>query len=182
MAPANVPASGHLHLCHYCPLCLTPPLPFFRLLQLPASSEGLFWPPSPAQHTPFPTIFLHNTYHLLCYWLFASLRLCPEFPGGSGVKNNVGKACNVGDVGSIPGSARSLEKGMLTHSSIFAWRISWTEEPDGLRSIASQRVRHNLATKQQQFFQLTQASWGQGSLRVLILSPYQIPKIISITE
>ena len=31
-----------------------------------------------------------------------------------------------------------LEKGVATHSSIFAWRIPWTEEPGGLQSIASQ--------------------------------------------
>ena len=35
------------------------------------------------------------------------------------------------------------EKGMATHSSILAWRIPWTEEPDGLWSIGSQRVGHN---------------------------------------
>ena len=37
----------------------------------------------------------------------------------------------------------SLEEGMATHSSILAWRIPWTEEPGGLGSIGSQRVRHN---------------------------------------
>ena len=36
-----------------------------------------------------------------------------------------------------------LEKGMATHSSIFAWGIPWTEEPGGLQSIGSQRVRHD---------------------------------------
>ena len=36
-----------------------------------------------------------------------------------------------------------LEKGMVTHSSILAWRIPWTEEPGGLQSRGSQRVRHN---------------------------------------
>ena len=36
-----------------------------------------------------------------------------------------------------------LEKGMKTHSSILAWRIPWTEEPDGLQSIGSQRVGHD---------------------------------------
>ena len=36
-----------------------------------------------------------------------------------------------------------LEKGMETHSSVLAWRIPWTEEPGGLQSIGSQRVRHN---------------------------------------
>ena len=36
----------------------------------------------------------------------------------------------------------TLEKGMATHSSVLAWRIPWTEEPGGLQSIGSQRVRH----------------------------------------
>jgi len=35
-----------------------------------------------------------------------------------------------------------LEEGMATHSSILAWRIPWTEEPGGLQSMGSQRVRH----------------------------------------
>ena len=33
-----------------------------------------------------------------------------------------------------------LEKGMANHSSILAWRIPWTEEPDGLQSLGLQRV------------------------------------------
>ena len=40
-----------------------------------------------------------------------------------------------------------LEKGMVTHSSILAWRIPWTEEPGGLQSIGSQRVGHDEATE-----------------------------------
>ena len=36
-----------------------------------------------------------------------------------------------------------LEKGVDTHSSILAWEILWTEEPDRLQSIGSQRVRHS---------------------------------------
>ena len=36
-----------------------------------------------------------------------------------------------------------LKKGMATHSSIIAWRIPRTEEPGGLQSVESQRVRHN---------------------------------------
>ena len=39
------------------------------------------------------------------------------------------------------GQANSLEKEMATHSSILAWTIPWTEEPDGLQSMGSQRVR-----------------------------------------
>ena len=38
------------------------------------------------------------------------------------------------------------EKGVATHSSILAWRITWTEELCGLQSMGSQRVRHNWAT------------------------------------
>ena len=36
-----------------------------------------------------------------------------------------------------------LEKEMATHSSTLAWRIPWTEEPDGLQSIGMQRVGHD---------------------------------------
>ena len=36
-----------------------------------------------------------------------------------------------------------LEEGMDTHSRILPWRIPWTEEPGGLRSIKLQRVRHD---------------------------------------
>ena len=49
-----------------------------------------------------------------------------------------------------PGQEEPLEKEMATHSSIFAWEIPWTEKPGGLQSMGSQRVGHNLATKQQQ--------------------------------
>ena len=42
-------------------------------------------------------------------------------------------------IGSL-GQEDTLKKEMATHSSIFAWRIPWTEEPDGLQSMGSQRV------------------------------------------
>ena len=41
------------------------------------------------------------------------------------------------------GQEDAMEEGMATHSSIVAWRIPWTEEPGGLQSLGSQRVRHN---------------------------------------
>ena len=41
------------------------------------------------------------------------------------------------------GGEDPLEKEMTTHSSILAWRIPWTEEPGGLQSTGSQRVRQN---------------------------------------
>jgi len=61
------------------------------------------------------------------------------------VKNPPANAGYIRDAGSIPVSGRYgmrvpylcpyLEKGMATHSSILAWRIPWTEEPDQLQSI-----------------------------------------------
>ena len=41
------------------------------------------------------------------------------------------------------GQEDPLEKEMATHSSILAWRIPWMEEPGGLQSMGSQRVRHD---------------------------------------
>ena len=41
------------------------------------------------------------------------------------------------------GQGDPLEKGMATHSSIFACKIPWTEEPGGLQSMGSQRVRRD---------------------------------------
>ena len=43
------------------------------------------------------------------------------------------------------GQEDTLEKEIATHPNILAWRIPWTEEPGGLRSIGSQRVRSDLA-------------------------------------
>ena len=43
-----------------------------------------------------------------------------------------------------------LEKEVAAPSSFLAWRIPWTEEPGGLQSTGSQRVRHDLVTRQQQ--------------------------------
>ena len=54
---------------------------------------------------------------------------------------------NAEDAGSVPWLGRSLEKKMATHSSIFAWEIPWTEEPDRLQSMGLQRVGNNLATE-----------------------------------
>ena len=39
-----------------------------------------------------------------------------------------------------------LEKEVTTHSSILAWEIPWTEEPEGLLTMESQRVGHDWAT------------------------------------
>ena len=55
-----------------------------------------------------------------------------SFLGGSDGKDS---ACSAGDQGLIPGWEDPLEKEMATHSSFLAWRIPWTEEPEGLQSL-----------------------------------------------
>ena len=77
---------------------------------------------------------------VLAYWLNYE-----GFPGGSVVKNL--PAMQETQVPSLSGED-PLEKGMATHSSILVWRNPWTEEPGGLQSMGSQRVRYNWATKQ----------------------------------
>ena len=72
------------------------------------------------------------------------------FPDGLVMKNSSANARDVGNTGLIPGSGNSLEEEMATHSIILAWEIPWTEEPGRLQSMDSQRVRHDLATEQQQ--------------------------------
>ena len=67
------------------------------------------------------------------------IQINKDFPSVSDSKNS---ACNEGDPGSIPGSEDPLEKEMATHSSILAWRIPQTEEPDGLQSMEPQRKRN----------------------------------------
>jgi len=50
---------------------------------------------------------------------------------------------NAGDAGSIPNREDPLQGKMATCSSILAWKIPWTEEPGGLQSMGSQRIRHD---------------------------------------
>ena len=71
-------------------------------------------------------------------------RRASGFPGGLVVKNLPANARDTRDAGSIPEDQEDpLEKKMTTHSSILAWTISWTEEPGGLQSMGSQRVKHD---------------------------------------
>ena len=53
-------------------------------------------------------------------------------------------------MGSVPEWGRSPGEGNSNHSSILAWETSWTEKPGRLQTMGSQRVRQDLATKQQQ--------------------------------
>ena len=66
--------------------------------------------------------------------------LIKGFPGDSAVKNP--PAMQETQVRSLD-REDSLEEGMVSYSSILARRIPQTEEPGGLQSIGSQRVRHD---------------------------------------
>ena len=61
------------------------------------------------------------------------------------------------------GGNSPLEKRMATHSSILAWRIPWTEEPGGLPSMGSQKVRHDWETKPS--LSLAPEAMAQGQVR-----------------
>jgi len=65
------------------------------------------------------------------------------FPGGASGKELTSNAGDMRDTDLISGSGKSPGEEMATHSSILAWRIPWTEEPGGLQSIRSHRVRHD---------------------------------------
>ena len=70
------------------------------------------------------------------------------FPGGSVVKN---PPAMWETWAQSLGQEDAREESMATHSSILAWKISWTEKLGGLRPMELQRVKHGLGTKQQVF-------------------------------
>ena len=76
----------------------------------------------------------------ICVQLFRQQLWMRGFPVAQTVKNL--PAMQETQVPSL-GQEDPLEKGMATYSSILAWRIPWTEEPGGLKSMGSQRVRHS---------------------------------------
>ena len=93
-----------------------------------------------------------------CIYVSLNLPLCPTlaFPSGVSftkplisfmaalvVKNLPADAGDIKNVGSILGWEDPLEQGMATHSSILAWKIPWTEKPDGLQSMGLQRIGHD---------------------------------------
>ena len=65
------------------------------------------------------------------------------FPSGSDGRES---ACSAGDPDSIPGQEDPLDKEVATHSSTPDQRIPGTEEPSGLPSTGSQRVKHDCLT------------------------------------
>ena len=91
-------------------------------------------------------VMLRNSSFRAWWWVLLKKGLL-GFPGGSVVKNLPAKQET--QVQSL-GQKDPLEKEMATHSSILAWEIPWTEDPGGLQAMGSQRVRHDLVTKQQE--------------------------------
>ena len=78
-----------------------------------------------------------------------------------------------GRLGFDPWVEKIPEEGNKTHSSILAWRISWTEEPSGLQAMGLQRVRHNWTTNTDFSFFLGFPS-HLGHHRVLSRVPFAI--------
>ena len=77
------------------------------------------------------------------FYLSLYHQLTVRNPGGSDDKES---AYNARHLSLIPGSRRSPGKGKAIHSSTLAWKIPWTEEPDRLQSMGSQRVGQDWAT------------------------------------
>ena len=70
------------------------------------------------------------------------------FSGGSVVKKLPANTCKCRRSEFNPWVWKIPEKEMAIHSSILAWELPWIEEPGRLQSMGSQRVRHNLGSKQ----------------------------------
>ena len=93
--------------------------------------------------------FIHSSVdgHLGCFHTLAIVNKAAVIFGASKValvvKNPPANAGNIRDLGSIPGSGRSPGGGNGNPLQYSSWRIPWPEEPGGLWSVGSQRIRHN---------------------------------------
>ena len=74
----------------------------------------------------------------------------------------------MGDLGSIPGLEKTLEKDMANCPTILAWKIPWTEEYGGLQTMGSQRVRDDRAHTL--CFDLTDSRKGLGFPRTHLVT------------
>ena len=84
--------------------------------------------------------------YVLLLLKFMTLIYWKDFPGGPVVKNPAANAGDARDSGlEFLDQENPLEKRIAVHSSILAWRIPWTKEPEGY-SPQSCRVRHDLMT------------------------------------
>ena len=61
------------------------------------------------------------------------------------VKNLPANAEDIRDSGSTLGQDDPLEEEMVTHSTVLAWKIPWTEKPGGLQSMGSKKIQTQLS-------------------------------------
>jgi len=111
-------------------------------LNLPFGASGRGCRKSFVSRVPQGPALFQNDKYFTCFTkkFYAPIKRL-GFPGDSDCKES---ACNVGDVGSIPGSGRSPGKGNGNPLHYSCWEIPWAEEPSGLlQSVRSQRIRHN---------------------------------------
>ena len=76
--------------------------------------------------SPVPTLLKKAETPYGNLWSYISLCLAGTYMGSPCGSAGKESACNVRDLGSIPGLGNTLEKGKAIHSSILAWRIPWT--------------------------------------------------------
>ena len=81
--------------------------------------------------------------HFKVIHYFPPSLICGVFPDGSVGKESTCSAGDTGDMVRSLGGEDRLEKEMATHSSILAWEIAWAEEPGGLQSVGSRRMRQD---------------------------------------
>ena len=87
----------------------------------------------------FNAMYTPLAFHIVCNQLLSLVMFgLPRW--FSGKEPTCQRRTHTGDVGSIPGSGRSPEEEMATHSSILAWQIPWTEEPAGLQSMGHKEL------------------------------------------
>ena len=94
-----------------------------------------YWAEFPELYRRSLLVICFNCKRVCLHWATSQVALVVKIPS-----TNAG---GVRDAGLSPGSGAPLEKGMAAHFSVLAWRIPWTEEPDGLQSMGLQRVGHN---------------------------------------
>ena len=76
-----------------------------------------------------------------------------------------------------------LEKGTATHSSIFAWRMPWKEEPGGLQSMGSQRVRRDWSNLEHTHKSLEHfLAFSKIPINILPINEYILQQVIGMAQ
>ena len=99
--------------------------------------RAYIWPLGYSYFTQFSLYGIWSLIYCFEYCFYCS-------PGGTVVKN---PPANAGDMSSFTGLGRSLEVGNGNLLKYSCWRIPWTEQPGGLQSMESQKVRHNCVSE-----------------------------------